>query len=456
MVNATPPSPTTLMRNLGLAAVALFWERLWPALWPAAGVVGGFLALALLDIPRHLPSSAHWLLLAGFVALLTLALLHVGRQFQLPNRNAARRRIETASGLLHRPLTALEDKLASGAGDAESAALWQAHQARMAEEARRLKIGAPAAGLARRDPYALRVALALVLLLAAIDAGPDWSERLVRAVSPDVGVPGAAAATSLDIWVTPPDYTGLPPQFLPASAAATPVAVPIGSTLLAQVHGGRNPPRLKIDEHASDFTPVDDQNFKGTATITAGKRLTVEQDGRTLGSWPILVVPDLAPSVTFAKPPSRTTRMALRLDYTAGDDYGVESVKAVIHRSDDPGGEALTLDLPLPGQHLKDVRATAYNDLTAHLWAGLPVNIQLEASDALGQIGKSETVQTVLPERQFHHPIAKAIIEQRKQLTLKPGEKDIVAETLSDLSTRPDRFNDDLVVFMALRTAQAR
>jgi uncharacterized protein (TIGR02302 family) len=456
MVNATPPSPTSLNRNLGLAAVALFWERLWPALWPAAAVIGVFLALALLDLPARLPASLHWVLLAVAVILLTAALFDAGRRFRLPSRSAARRRIETASGLAHRPLTALEDRLASGAGDPATASLWQAHQARMAEEARRLKIGTPVAGLARRDPYALRVALGLVLLLAAIDAGQDWSQRLIRSVSPGIGTPSAAVAVTLDIWLTPPDYTGLPPQFLPASAAATPIAVPVGSAVLAQVHGGRNPPRLKIDEHGSDFTPVDDQNFKGTATITAGKRLTVEQDGRSLGSWPILVVPDLPPQITFAKPPSRTTRMALRLDYTAGDDYGVETVKAIIHRSDDPAGEALTLDLPLPGQHLKDVRATAYNDLTAHLWAGLPVDIQLQATDALGQIGKSETVQTILPERVFHHPIAKAIIEQRKQLTLKPSDKDVVAETLSDLSTRPDRFNDDIVTFMALRTAQAR
>ncbi len=456
MVNAVPPAPARLKRNLGLAAVVLFWERLWPALWPAAAVTGVFLALALLDVPARLPAWLHWLLLAVTVALLAAALLDANGRFRLPGRAAARRRIETASGLVHRPLTALEDKLAGGAADPASEALWHAHQARMAGEARRLKIGAPIAGLARRDPYALRAALGLVLLLAAIDAGQDWPQRLVRAVSPGVGTPAAAASVSLDIWVTPPDYTGLPPQFLAANATAAPIAVPAGSALLAQVHGGRNPPRLKIDDHATDFTPVDDQNYKGTATITAGKRLTVEQDGRSLGTWPILVVADLPPSVTFARPPSHTNRMALRLDYTAGDDYGVETVKAIIHRSDAPTGEALTIDLPLPGQHLKDARATAYNDLTAHLWAGLPVDIQLQATDALGQIGTSETVQTILPERVFHHPIAKAIIEQRKQLTLKPGDKDIVAETLSDLSTRPDRYNDDIVVFMALRTAQAR
>ncbi len=457
MVNTVTPSPqAALKRRLGAATLALFWERLWPALWPAAAVIGGFAALALFDVPASLPRGLHWLLLAVAVVLLTAALFDGVSRFRLPDRAAARRRIETASGLSHRPLAALEDKLASGSGDPASAALWQAHQARMAEEARRLKIGVPAAGLAQRDPYALRVALALVLLLAVIDAGPDWSMRLLRAVNPGMAAPGAAAATSLDIWVTPPDYTGLPPQFLPASAQTMAVAVPVGSSVLAQVHGGRNPPRLKLDEHVAEFARIDEHNFKSSATIATGKRLAVEQDGRTLGTWPIKVVPDNPPSIAFAKPPSRTNRMALRLDYKASDDYGVESVKAIIRRTNDPTGQPLTLDVPLPGQHLKDAQSASYYDLTANLWAGLPVEIQLQASDALGQTGTSEIVQTVLPERVFHNPVAKAIVDQRKQLTLAPGDKDVVAETLSDLSERPDRFNDDVVAFLALRTAQAR
>ncbi|HKT16706.1 MAG TPA: TIGR02302 family protein [Stellaceae bacterium] len=449
-----PSAPAALKRRLGLATAALFWERLWPALWPAACVVGIFLALALFDIPAMLPNALRWILLAVFVIALTAALFEAANRFRLPRGDAARRRIETASGMRHRPLAALQDKLASNA-DPATASLWLAHQRRMADAARRMKVGLPAAGLARRDPYALRVALALLLLLGAVDAGDDWAARLVRAVSPGIAAPGAAAAVSFDVWVTPPDYTGLPPQFLSATTAG-PVAVPIGSTLLAQVHGGRNPPRLKIDDRASDFARIDESNFKDSATIAAGKRIAIDQDGRSLGAWPIQVVPDLPPQVTFARPPSRSARMALRLDYTAGDDYGVESIKAVIHRADDPGGPALTLNLPLPGQHLKDARATDYTDLTANLWAGLPVQIELQATDALGQVGRSEIVQTVLPERVFHNPIAKAIVEARKQLTLHPSDKEVVAETLSDLSLRPVRFNNDIVAFMALRTAQAR
>jgi uncharacterized protein (TIGR02302 family) len=454
---ATPPAAPgapRLRRRLGFAAATLAWERLWPALWPAMFVLGAFLALALFDIPARLPAWSHWLLLAATLVLLTLAVLDGMRRFSWPSREDARRRIETASRLDHRPLTAIEDKLAGGSEDAATAALWRAHQERMAEAARQLRVGAPEAGLLRRDPFALRVALALLVLLAAIDAGDDWSGRLARAFSPAESR-AIAPQISLDIWVTPPDYTGLPPQFLPASGNKT-IYVPIGSTLLAQVHGGRNPPRLKIDAAASDFSKLDEHDFKGTATITAGKHLAVEQDGRTLGAWTIAVVPDHPPTITFAKPPSHTDRMALRLDYAASDDYGVESASAVIRRLDDPSLPPLTLDLQLPGQHLTDAKGANFFDLTASLWAGMPVRIELQAKDALGQIGTSEAVETVLPERQFHNPVAQALVEQRKELARRDADKDVIAETISDLSLRPDRYNDDKVAFLAMRTAQAR
>ncbi len=449
-----PAAPLRLKRRLDLATVALVWERLWPALWPTVIVLGAFLTLALFDIPARLPAWAHWLLLAVSLVVLTFAVLDGMGRFEWPSRDDARRRLELSSRLTHRPLTAIEDKLAGGSNDPAAAALWRAHQERMAAAARQLKVGAPEAGLLRRDPFALRVALGLLLLLGAVDAGGDWAARLVRAFTPEAAR-GIAPQISLDIWVTPPDYTGLPPQFLPARGKQT-IYVPIGSTLLAQVHGGRNPPRLKIDTAASDFSKLDDKDFKGTATIKAGHRLAVEQDGRTLGAWNIAVVPDHPPAIAFAKPPSHTDRMALRLDYKANDDYGVESASAIISRLDDPSLPPLTLPLQLPGQHLTDAKGVGFFDLTGNLWAGMPVRIELEAKDALGQVGRSDALETVLPERQFHNPIAKALVEQRKELARKGSDKEVVAETISDLSLRPDRYNNDIVAFMAMRTAQAR
>ena len=155
----------------------------------------------------------------------------------LPDGNAARRRIERASGLQHRPLQTLADQPSTSL-DPLAARLWEAHQQRMADAARRLRIGIPAAGFAARDPRGLRAVLAILLLLAAIDAGGDWRDRLVRAATPSLAIGAPAVAASLDIWLTPPEYTALPPQFLKAGSPKT-IRVPIGSTLLAQVHGGR-------------------------------------------------------------------------------------------------------------------------------------------------------------------------------------------------------------------------
>lgn len=452
-----PPGPVEGLRwRLRLARGALLWERVWPALWPATAVVGVFLVLALFDLPARLPALLHTLLLVVLAGLLILALYRALRALRLPDRDMARRRIETASGLAHRPLAVLDDRLAGGTADPGMAALWQAHRARMAAAAQRLRVGVPAAGLLRRDPYALRVALGLLLLLGAVDAGSDWSERLVRSLTPELGSSAPAAAIGLDIWVTPPDYTGLPPQFLPAATPQQPIAVPIGSTVLAQVHGGSDAPQLVLDGHARAFSRIDQSNFKGSAVITAGRKLAVVQDDQTLGAWPIIVIPDHPPAVMFAKPPQHTEQMALRLEYRATDDYGVEGVKALIRLKGDPSGKTLTLTLPLPGEHLKDARAAGYFDLTPNPWAGLPVEITLRAVDALGQTGDSETVETVLPERVFHNPVARAIIDARKDLTLHPDDRQPVAETLSDLSLRPGLFDNDIVVFLALRTAQAR
>src|SRR5580658_4741004 len=136
---ALPHPRTGLERRLGLARLALLWERVLPALGPAAAVPGLFLALALFDLPARLPGYLHAALLACLAALFVAALVVGMRRLRFPDREAARRRIETQSGLAHRPLAALEDKLAGGGADPSTEALWQLHRQRMAEAIRRLK-----------------------------------------------------------------------------------------------------------------------------------------------------------------------------------------------------------------------------------------------------------------------------------------------------------------------------
>ena len=118
--------------------------------------------------------------------------------------------------------------------------------------------------------------------------------------------------------------------------------------------------------------------------------------------------------------------------------------------------ETIELDLPLPGLNLKEAEATSYHDLTSHPWAGLPVEIRLVATDGLGQTGESEPVRMTLPEREFRHPVARAIIDQRKELAKDPRSAESVAEILGDLNSRPALFRDDSVVYLGLRVAQQR
>jgi uncharacterized protein (TIGR02302 family) len=447
-----------LVLRLRLARAALLWERVWPAAWPALCVLGGFAVLALLDLLPLLPGTVHTGVLAGFgIALIGAVIWGVRRRTGTAawtDPIAARRRIELASGLAHRPLQALADR-PSAPLDRDAAGLWAAHRRRMEAAARRLRVGWPAAGLARRDPWGVRSVLAILLLLGVIDAGADWRARVGRAFLPNFAGGGAALAASFDLWLTPPEYTGLAPQFLRAGDSET-VQVPTGSVLLAQVHGGGGVPRLAIDGEARDFQPVDKQNFRAEATLTQGKQLSVLQGSAVLGHWPIEIIPDNPPTIAFAQPPKSTPRAALRLDYRTSDDYGVETVKAVIRRSGGNPEETIELELPLPGVHLKEAQATSYHDLSPHPWAGLPVEIRLIASDALGQSGESAPVEMNLPERVFNHPVARAIIDQRKELVKDPQSGEAVAEILEDLNKRPALYRDDIAVYLALHLAQVR
>src|SRR5215469_15920471 len=440
--------------RLRLAGLALLWERVWPPCWPALAALGTFLVLGLFDVLPNLPGLLHAAILFALGAAFAVGLAAAFGRAVVPDAFAARRRIEQASGLDHRPLQALADR-PSGSLDAPAGRLWEAHRRRMEAATRRLRIGLPRAGFAARDPWGLRAVLAILLLLGAIDAGNDWRDRLSRSVRPDLAGGAGATAASLDMWVTPPDYTGLAPQFLRPGTAET-LRIPTGSKLLAQVHGGKAVPSLAIDADKRDFDAIDKQNFRAAATLTAGTQLSVTQAGAKHGSWHIEIIPDNAPTIAFAKTPEGTSHAALRIDYAASDDYGIEAAKAVIRREGGNPEETIELDTPLPGLHLKEAKATSYHDLSPHPWAGLPVEIRLVATDALGQTGESEPIRMKLPERKFEHPVARAIVDQRKELVTEPGSRLAVADTLGDLRERPQLYRDDTVAFLGMRLAEER
>jgi uncharacterized protein (TIGR02302 family) len=449
--------PSKLRWRLPLAWGAIVWERLWPALWPLVALALSFLSIALFDLLPGLPGWLHLGILVLFGLGAVAALVLAVRRFSWPDRKTALRRLERDSGFEHRPLTQLDDRFAGDASDAFGRLVWQAHRERLAASVGRIVLAGPKASLVHADPRALRVLLTLVLLIALVSAGGDAGQLLARAVAPrfDSGAP--AEAPTIDLWLTPPAYTGLPPVYLDGHMpAAGPVAVPAGSTVLAEIHlaegsdAGR--PSLSLDDKNQAFQPLDADDFKAGLTLRRNGRLRISLGDRAVATYDVRVIPDRPPTAFWRGPVSATPHGALRVDYGAADDYGVAGLRLEI-RSDLPGSAPLDLDLAVPVPAEKRVTDTIFRDLTADPRAGLPVTMRLVATDAAGQTGASPILRAVLPERQFHDPVARAIIQLRKRLTVAPGDAGIVAQGLSDISVRPDLFHDDLVVFLGLRIA---
>ncbi|MEE8392711.1 MAG: DUF4175 family protein [Rhodospirillales bacterium] len=462
-----PREDTRYRLLLVMAGAAIIWERLWRRFWPAASWAGLFLGVSLLDI---LPMLNGWLHLAvlivfscgfGFLVYLGAA------GFQRPGGDEARRRLETDSGLSHRPLRALDDTLSAGAGDGRAEALWKAHLKRMAEAAQNLRLRLPSPGLARLDPFAVRAPVVLLLAVGLAAAGGDAGERLKGALTPQLAAGGGAA--SLDIWITPPAYTKMAPLFLEATAGKSPtdeaenpepLTVPAGSQLLARVEGVSSPPRLKLGQAYQEFSPIGSGGYRIEARIEEADRLSVEVNGGEIASWRLLVIPDNPPEVSFSTSPTATKKGYLRFAYQAADDYGVMGVIAVISLSG-AGSELdqseMRLKLPLSRPGSKKAKALSVHNLAAHPWAGREVTISLEAVDGHQQKGVSLAVDRVLPERRFHHPVARQIIEARKKLAFPSTDVSSgVALALGAIAARPGRFDDDTVVYLSLRVAQAR
>lgn len=377
------------------------------------------------------------------------------------------RRIERVNDLTHRPLTGLADGLATSAGDPAAARLWDQYRRQIGRTVGQLRVGLPQAGFMQRDPFALRVLLGLVLLVAVVGGWRDAPERLLRALTPNLSSLAATGPVSLTVSLTPPTYTNLAPIFLDndpmgadAADAVGELKLPVGTSVLALFQGDGAAPELMLGDAATPFTAVEPETYQATTEIRGGDRLAVVSQGRELAAWPLTVIPDNPPTIGFTAPPAAAERRTLRIAYAADDDYGVTSVTATIRRADGQTGpgDIAQIELPLtpPGNDPRRAQEVSYHDLTPHPWAGLPVTIRLTAEDAIGQKADSDTLEIVLPERTFRHPVARAVIEQRKRLIMNPDDRRSVARALYAIGSQPPTYNDDLVVVLGLQVAQRR
>ena len=465
LARVTPPAALPgLARKRRLALAALWVERVWPAIWPAVGVIGLYLAASLADAPALLPPVARLPVLAVVVLVAAILLWRGLRRVVWPSTAEADRRLERDGNLPHRPLAALSDRPASPTPEQE--ALWRVHLARLARTVPRLTVRQPRPGLARRDPFALRGALVVVLVAAAAGAGADAPGRLARGFMPQWPTGPAGPGTQIQGWVTPPAYTGLPPTVLPTlplrADAATP-RVPAGSRLTVGVTGSSGEPSLAVGDAAEPFRALDATSWQAERDLGTGTdgqaRVEVRRSGRSIGQWTLALIPDQPPVPGFSEPPGPAVAegrptLATRFAWQATDDYGVASLRIEMRLAARPDAPPLVVAVPLGGAPKTARGATAPN-LSAHPWAGLPVVARLVATDAPGQTGRSEPAALTLPAREFQNPVARALIATRRQLSLTPEERRAARAVIDGIADDPASVDDSTGVLLNLRALAA-
>ena len=404
--------------------------------------------------------------LGGFSLLLGMIFLVRGlRRFRWPRRDEAIERLDAT--MPGRPIQAILDSQAIGAGDDASRAVWAAHQSRMRARADLAEPVAPDLRLSSRDPFGLRYMAVLLIAVAAL-FGSLWRVGTVTELALGPGAAEAAAGPSWEGWLDPPAYTGLPVLYLgdiPEGA----LDAPAGSRITLRFYGAAD--AFTLSETVSGTPRPPERAGEGAAapaaqppdiTVARSGRLAIEGEGGR--SWDIAMTPDAAPAIEATGPAEASAIGAFTMPFAASDDYEVLEGRATIaldlDRLDRRFGLAvapeprdpISVTLPMPvARGRQDFEEVLIEDFSEHAWANMPVKVTLSALDAAGNEGTSEAYETELAARHFFDPMAAAVIEMRRDLLWNRDNAGRIAQILRAVSHRPEGQFKSETTYLRLR-----
>jgi uncharacterized protein (TIGR02302 family) len=461
------------------AALALVWERVWPPMAWALTVVAVFLAASWFGLWLVLPAGARIAGLVLFAAAL-LAVLYPLALLRAPRPEQRLARLDRDSAAPHQPASSSLDRLADAKAAETTRALWILHQRRMAAAVDALAVAPPAPRMVDRDMAALRFGAALLAVCAAFVAGPERYARIASAFDWRGEAAAAAPGFRLDAWIDPPAYTGKPPILLDAlgkDGYDRKIATPVGSILALRADDSfeaRADGALALSapvKPPGGAAPAPAQPSSSAAvgerrwTIKGDGKLTVSRGGAPLSAFEITAIPNERPTIALTARPQANVRGSLTLAYKLADQYGVASAEADFARplidGKPPAGRSLVeppvMALQLPGSANGIGEAQTTSDLSEHPWAGAEVTMTLAARDLAGETGSSEPIPLTLPQRRFDNPLARALVEQRRDLVLDPDANvSRVGTALEALLIAPETFDTSPGVYLGLSAARAR
>jgi len=462
-----------LSRALAWTRHALLWEKLWPRFASALAVLGVFLAASWLGLWIALPPLGRVIGVCLFALLLSASLAPLVR-LRLPGRAEALARLDRDSGIDHRPATALADRLAAAANDPVMEALWRAHRTHEAARAKGLHAALPRPRLAWRDPYAIRAFVLLAAVASFFFADGEQTRRIAAAFDWTGAI--YPRLYRVDAWVTPPAYTGRAPVLLPgirhdesAPGEVAAVLVPANSELVVRATGLSSLDLVLsggLAERTTDVPRAAEGGLERRFLITDNGTVAVRGLPAGNALWGFKALPDRPPTIALIKDPQIVGQAGLSLNYRVEDDYGVISAEARFARTpraatgDAPATRPLVsppnFALLLPQARTRAGTGQTTRDLTEHPWAGVSTIMTLVARDEAGNEGMSEAREIRLPERPFSKLLARALIEQRRNLALDANARETVETALRALMIAPGQFTPEAAVYLGLRTAFTR
>ena len=458
----SPDAAKRLRWPLRLTFAGLLAERVSRAFWPLWTVLLLALSALMLGLQDALPLEAVWTL--GVLAILAAggALAHGFSRFRWPSQAET---IDRLDGTLPgRPISAISDTQAIGAGDAASEAVWKAHLERMAERLKSARAPEPDLRLSRRDPYALRY-VALLAFTVALVFGSFLRVATVTEVAPRGGE-ALASGPAWEGWIEPPLYTGQPSLYL-NDIERPEFSVPSGSLVTIRFYGevGALTLHETVSNRTEEVPPATDpgQSFE---VVQSG---VIRIDGTGGREWSIDATEDQPPEIEFEGQISQGQGGRMEAPFAARDDYGVTGgrMEIVLDLSqverryglaaDPEPRDTIVLDLPMTiSGDRREFSETAIGEFSKHPWANLPIEAELFAVDAAGQESLSAPQFATLPGRRFFDPLAKAIVEQRRDLLWNRVNAPRVAQVLRAVSYRPEDIFRSETVYLKLRYAVRR
>jgi uncharacterized protein (TIGR02302 family) len=469
MNGRTPLSPLkSLVWPMRLTLFGLWAERLSRAFWPLWSLLIATVAALAFGVQDLGPLP--WVQAAGgIIAIAAGALAILGyRRFRRPTEGDALARLDAT--MPGRPIAALRDTQAIGAGDPASLAVWQAHKDRMAKRAAAAQPVAPDLRLSSRDPFSLRY-VALTAFVMAVLFGSFWRVTTVAGLAPGAAEAMPAGPT-WEAWAQPPAYTGKPSLYLNDITAEV-LEVPTGTRLQIRLYGPEggltvaqtvaDAPPPHAPDKAQPASAVPD-GMKGVLDLTVTKSGRLAIEGPNGREWQITAKPDGLPLIEVSGAMGREADGRFKQGFKTTDDYGVVAGRVTITLdmagldrrhglSVDPEPvEPVVLDLPMPLSGKRtEFTETLIDDLSKHVFANLPVTMVFAAVDAAGQEGASAPYAVTLPGKRFFDPLAAALIEMRRDILWNRINAPRASQILKAVTNAPEGFIRHDRAFLRLR-----